>query len=198
MNRQRDLLRNVRTLPLALLLLSVACAKAVEPPRIVANVPPPHTTADAPTPRMAMSFDLKADPRTWEIQHLDANSQGILVEMVPKGDTVENWTEMVSQQIVFTPLPVGDFVKLFISGLQNVDADVKIRGEPGPDATVTVKYASTIADEISARKFFQGPDGVYMMAYHARLSSPETKSGYLLWKEIIARAYLLPNPNLDK
>lgn len=181
-------------LTLTLLAPLIACATPAEQPRVTADIPAPRTTGDVPTPRMAMSFNLGRDPRSWEAQHLDASSRGILVEMVPKGDSVGSWTEMVGQQIIFTPMPVGDFVTAFVSGLRNADPDVKVRGERGADSSITLEYASTVADEVSVRRFFQGPDGVYMMAYHARPSSPGTKPGYLMWKEIVAESRLLPNP----
>lgn len=61
------------------------------------------------------------------------------------------------------------------------------------DGSILATYTSVSADESSMRRFIQGKDGIYMLAYHVR---PKLKKDdtFKIWEEILRTAELIPNP----
>lgn len=171
------------------------CANSREPSQLVANVEDMSSTRGVPTPRMAVVFRIEGDSRVWEVKESHANPFGIITQMVPEGDSLEAWTEMVSEQISFTPISVREAVEVFVGRMRKADAEILIGVEPGSSQdSYLVTYSSKAADEASVRMFMQGPDGIYMFSYLARPSTPGLLPRYRAWREIVSKTRLVPNP----
>jgi len=146
-----------------------------------------------PTPQMAMSWNMRKDPRKWAPQGVSRNPSGFLLRLVPAGDSIASWKEMVAQQIIFTPSSLPVFVDLWKAALLKADPKTGLAEATNPDGSVSITSTSPKNDAICLRRFLKGPDGVYMLAYFVR---PELKSDdtFKVWSEIVGAATLVPNP----
>lgn len=115
------------------------------------------------------------------------------MELVPAGDSVQSWKEMVAQQTVFTPATLNEYIATWELGLINVDPDAELEKTKNADGSFTIVYSSAKADESGIRRFIKGSDGIYMIAYHVRLQYNDP-SKTAIWSKIIAEAKLVPNP----
>ncbi|NTV47473.1 MAG: hypothetical protein HGB11_13360 [Chlorobiales bacterium] len=149
--------------------------------------------ADVPTPDSAMSFSMNKDPKKWESAHMAGNETGIIMEFVPKGDSIDSWKEMVEQQIVFTDIPVRKLVDSFKKMFLKADSRIDIREETITDGSLLLTYTTYPADESGMRRFIQGKDGIYMLAYHVRPKLKDNRR-FKLWDDILRKARLVPNP----
>lgn len=147
-----------------------------------------------PTPEMAMKFDLQKDPRKWPPAFVDGNKSGFVMEFVPEGQSIQSWEEMAAQQITFTRIPLRTFVDNWRLGLTKADSAHEYSETTDAQGAITVHYNAPKANEIGIRKFIQGPDGIYMIAYHTRPASLDDTT-YETWKQIIEGAVLTKNPN---
>ena len=150
-----------------------------------------------PTPDKAMSFALQKDSRTWVPKYKAGNSNRILFEMVPEGQTIEAWQEMVAQQIDFTARPLTEHFEGWKTMLQRADPKIEITEERLPDSSILATYNSAAGNEASLRRFIQGSDGIYMLAYHVRPALKQ-ESIWKLWRSILSEASLVPNPEKRK
>lgn len=146
-----------------------------------------------PTPDMAVAFWMNQDARDWQMKYLDGNRHGILCEFGLKGESIKHWKEMVAQQIVFTRKPLREYYDAWKAELVKVDPNSRIGDVTEQDGSIVATYSSPLADETSIRRFMQGSDGVYMLAYLVR---PKLKNErkFELWETIITEATLIPNP----
>jgi hypothetical protein len=160
---------------------------------------PAKTTRYVPTPEMAVSFSAEKDARKkkWEVQHVDGSAIGVIMEMVPKGDSIHAWNEMVEQQTSFTKVSVRQFVDVWKAGLLKADPQIEYKETADADGSILVSYKSIKADEVGIRRFVKGGDGIYQLAYHVR---PKTEDQDVLktWSKILAEATLVPNPEKQK
>ena len=140
-----------------------------------------------------MTFGIDKDPRKWTSQNLAGNKSGIMMELVPEGDSIKHWKEMAAHQIVFSKQSLRKYVDTWKGLLLKADAEVDYKEETMPDGSIFVTYTSAAADETSMRRFIKGKDGIYMLAYHVRpkLKKDET---FKIWDDIIRLAKLIPNP----
>jgi hypothetical protein len=150
-----------------------------------------------PTPDSAIGFNMDKDSRIWGMQYSTANSGGFTSELVPQGETIKAWKEMVQIQTVFSPMPLRQFVDGWKKLMLQADPLVTINEESMADGSILVSYTSVFADETSVRKFIKGSDGIYMIAYHVR---PKLKNDdkFNIWSDIIRSAHLGPNPEKGK
>ena len=146
-----------------------------------------------PTPEKAMSFAMGNDPTKWVAQFMDGNETGIIFELVPQGDDINSWKEMVAQQIAFTNAPLSRYVEVWRSGMLRADPKMDLKIERADDGSVTATYTSLAAQEMSIRRFIKAEDGIYMLAYHVR-PALKNESRLKLWRQIIGAASLIPNP----
>lgn len=148
----------------------------------------------SPIPESALSFDFNKDPKTWVPQFEDSDINWSILELVPEGESIEAWREMVSQQITFAKVPLRAQVDFWQSGLLRADPKVEFNEEQKADGSIVVTYTSHAAKEFSIRRFIEAKDGVYMIAYHVR---PELRdeARVQIWAEIIQSAKLVPNPD---
>jgi hypothetical protein len=150
---------------------------------------------DSPTPEMVYGFEYQKDPKTWVPQFLNNTKHTCILELVPEGETIDAWQEMVSQQITFAKTPFSMQVDFWKKALLCADPAVELREETQSDGSILVTYTSHAAQEFSMRRFFEAKDGVYMIAYHVRPTLKD-EARVKLWREIIEGAVLLPNPEL--
>jgi hypothetical protein len=143
-----------------------------------------------PTPQMSIGMDLNMDSVKWVMANTDGNRTGIIFEMVPDGQRIDAWLEMVSNQIVFTQVSLDDYVATFSAMLKKVDPNVSMETKTLTDGSMIITYSSPKADEFSIRRFFKASDGIYMFAYHARVTSKDN-TRVLLWEQIILKAYFI-------
>jgi hypothetical protein len=149
--------------------------------------------AGIPTPDSAMAFYINKDARKWAPQFQDGNKKGFIMEFVIDGDSIKSWKEMVAQQIAFTKTPLRKYVDTWKGLLLKADSKVEFTDGTNTDGSITESYTSISADETSIRRFIQGKDGIYMLAYHVRpkLKDPDI---WKIWQGIIESAKLIPNP----
>lgn len=121
-----------------------------------------------PTPESAISFAINKDPRNWTPQHQSGNRTRIVLEMVPHGDSIEKWKELVAVQIDFAQAPLRLFVDTWKDLLIKADPKVEVKEEMVKDGSIVVTYKSPAANEFSQRRFMKGSDAVYMLAYHVQ------------------------------
>ena len=123
-----------------------------------------------PTPEMAVLFGpgKDRDPREWGVQNFTGNKSGFLAELVPAGDSLKSWKEMAAQQIAFTAQPLREYVDAWKQGLTSAEPNATTKESKLEDGSILIEYQAPQANEIGIRKFVQGPDGIYMMAYHVR------------------------------
>ncbi len=154
---------------------------------------PFKTQTCVPTPEMSMSFAISKDPCKWSLQFTDGDRTWIVCELVPEGQIIEDWKEMVAQQIAFTKNSIGKHVKEWKALLRHADPQIEIKEERNEDGSILVTYTSLEAREMSMRRFIQAKDGVYMLAYNVR-PALKNEDRVKLWLEILKGAHLVPNP----
>ncbi len=113
--------------------------------------------------------------------------------MVPRGDSIEKWKELVAVQIDFAQAPLRLFVDTWKGLLVKSDPKVELKEETANDGSIVVTYKSLAADEFSQRRFIKGSDAVYMLAYHVR-PKLNNEARFKTWSGIIASATLVSNP----
>lgn len=151
-----------------------------------------------PTPAMAIQVGTvtKQDRREWKLQFVHGDRTQILGELVPAGDSIENWKEMQANHILFINQPLREHVDqwkaLLAESPQSTQKETVL-----PDGAIMVEYEAPEADEIGIRKFMKGPDGIYAHGYHVR-KAHRTEDKYNLWREIVAETKLFPNPEFRR
>lgn len=150
-----------------------------------------------PTPEMAMSFAMNKDSTRWVAQFMDGNASGIIFELVPEGQSINAWHEMVAQQIAFTKKPLRKHVDEWKAMLRRADPEIEVKEEELKDGSILVTYTSIAAQEMSLRRFIKAKDGIYMLAYHVRPSLKDAKR-VATWYEILSEVSLVPNPERQK
>ncbi len=150
-----------------------------------------------PTPSQAISFNIKADGRQWVSEPTKANTSGFITRLIPQGDSIAAWRELVVHQIVFTTMPETGYVKQWEAGLTASDAKAEVKETANADGSITVSYTSPAADETGIRRFIKGEDGIYMLAYQIR-PGLKTDAAFRLWTGIVDAAVLIPNPERSK
>lgn len=118
---------------------------------------------------------------------------GFISEFVPEGQQIENWEEMVAQQITFTEQELSGYVSNWKRLITQADPNVLITEVFTDTDSQTFSYRSEPFNEFSIRRFFKGPDGIYAIAYHVRLNQMD-EDRVELWSDIIAKSTLDPNP----
>ena len=164
---------------------------------LLAGCVAPQQGSFIPTPEMAVSFEMGKDPRTWDSQHMDGNRDGMIMEFVPEGDSIEDWKEMVAQQIVFTPLSLSEYASNWKESLKQADPDINITATTSADGSIIVEYNSIKANETSIRKLMKGSDGIYMLAYHVRPDQKQDDT-FILWTDIVSDSSVRSNPVLRR
>jgi hypothetical protein len=146
-----------------------------------------------PTPEKAVFISFGDDSIEWSMQFMDGNAQKIIAEFTPKGQQIQNWKEMVAQEITFTKKKVSKHLNDWKAMVTEADPNIQIVETESGDGSVTVIYKSKAFNEYSVRRFMKAKDGIYALAYHMRLNQFD-ESRAETWKAIIAKSELIPNP----
>ncbi|HNX03904.1 MAG TPA: hypothetical protein PKI32_00290 [Opitutales bacterium] len=153
--------------------------------------------AAVPTPRQAVSADFGVDSSTqWVVGYSAGNESSVIMELVPKGETVENWSEIVTNRIMFyaDPVTVEQQVEAWKAML---GPTTEVQVEKLDDGSCFATYSSKAHDEFGMYHFFPGEDGVYEIGFAEKLSK-KNEDRVALWRSILMRAKLVPNPLLKK
>ncbi len=151
------------------------------------------TKENIPTPDQAVNFSLIDPSREWEVQTLEGTAQGFLMELVPKGERVESWNEMLAQDIVFSSQALPAFAEGWLMKLFTADPEAASEKQMLNDGAILIIYQSDVANEFGIRKFMQGTDGIYMFAYHSRPVDYDELT-IARWKKAVTDAVLVDNP----
>jgi hypothetical protein len=163
-------------IPLFLMMVSLAHAKYV------------------PTPDMAMTIPFGEDEATqWVMQFMDGNRSKVIAEFTPKGQTIQAWKEMVSQEITFTKKSLEEHLAGWKKMISSADPNVVITEEKKEEVLSIYTYRSEAFNEFSIRIFIKSSDGIYAQAYHIRLDQPNEER-IKLWRTLIPNTSLVPNP----
>ena len=144
----------------------------------------------AAVPRYAVLFDFNRDSRQWSPQSPDEQSQEAILEFVPHGDSLEAWRELVVEQVALTATPLHEFVEAWKQKLSKANFDLQLKEDVLSDGSVLVSYSSQSANETGMRRFIQGKDGIYMVAYEVRPSF-KNEGIYHTWEGILHSARLV-------
>lgn len=146
-----------------------------------------------PTPEMAISIAFGDDSVQWSMQNLNGNSEKILAEFTPAGQSIESWIEMVAQEITFTKNPLSKHASNWKQMVTTADPAIQIEEKENEDGSITIIYRSKAFNEFSMRRFIKAKDGVYALAYHMRLNQLDD-ARVAIWEGIISKAHLVKNP----
>jgi len=153
--------------------------------------------AYVPTPEMAMALPTAKDSIKWVPQHMDGNETGIIFELVPEGQSIKKWKEMVAQQITFSKGSLTTHVSKWKAMVRKGDPNVQIKREKKDGNSILIIYRSNSFNEFCVRKFIHAKDGVYAIAYHVRLDCLE-EDRVKMWIKLIENVELIPNPEKNR
>jgi len=139
------------------------------------------------------------DERDWNEGHSNQEKNTIILEYVPPGETVQNWSELVSMQIIQN-VPLEVSAEKFVAEI----ADQHRSRKPGCEivsqkivasSQTEVLYEQSLAkcapfrDEYSIRKAIRGPRSLMEVSYSktSALSDLEKRK----WEEIVGKTTLL-------
>lgn len=145
---------------------------------------------EAPSPAASIQFELQQDARTWIPAHSKADKQGLVQDFVPEGHELKSWEEMLTRQVLFTKVPLRKFVNNWHRMLIRADRKHRYAETTDENGAIIAEYQVPSAKETGIRKFIQGPDGIYMLAYQVRPTSLDDDN-YKTWKQIITTATLV-------
>jgi hypothetical protein len=148
-----------------------------------------------PTPDMAMTIPFGEDKATqWGMQFMDGNRNKVIAEFTPNGQPIQAWKEMLSQEITFTKESLDEHLAGWKKMMISADPNVVITEEKKEENVSVYTYRSEAFNEFSIRIFMKASDGIYAQAYHIRLDQPNQER-IELWKNLIPKTTLVPNPN---
>ncbi len=154
------------------------------------------TRTELPEPEKAVGFALQADPVQWEPQNMSEGEGGILIEMVPVGHEISEWTELLVQQILFNDLGFERFVEAWYRGLRAEDEDIQIERIEEADEAIAFVYSSEVIGQNSVVRFMKGPDAIYSLSYNCKTDSCSMER-FGLWREIVLNSSIVVNPELQ-
>lgn len=139
------------------------------------------------------------DERDWKEGHKAHDQRQMLIEYVPPGETVQNWSELVSVQIVFDVRPdlaAEQYVALVMANHRSKQPGCQTVSHKVLGSTPTeVLYEQSLAgcaplrDEYSIRKVIRGPRAMTEVSY-AR-TAPLTDADKDKWQRIVGRSALM-------
>lgn len=167
-----------------------------EPPAVPRAAAPISTAAAASAmrtaPAMVIVFAIDQDPRGWEQQGVELTATGASIKLLPAGQTLDSWTEMVGLRTVYTDATLATFVASWVADLRAADPQATHSQRIASDGSTIVEYESATLREKGIRRFMRGIDGVYMAVYQVRPHALDP-TAYDLWRAIVADATLEAN-----
>jgi hypothetical protein len=145
-----------------------------------------------PTPDSAMTILYGKDTRQWVLQYTGGDRNSVLAELVPNGDSVKAWKEMIQQQTVFTSSSVTQFADDWKKGLLEADPKATMMEETNQDGSISLTYTSSAMDGAAFRRFVKGKDGIYMLTYLVHLKL-KNEAMFKIWSDNIRASTLVHN-----
>lgn len=133
----------------------------------------------------------------WVMHFMDGNRSKVIAEFTPKGQPIQAWKEMLSQEITFTKNSLEEHLAGWKKMISSADPNVVISEEKKQEDLSIYTYRSEAFNEFSIRIFIKASDGIYAQAYHMRLNEPYEER-VTLWKTLIPKTKLMPNPEKHK
>jgi hypothetical protein len=145
---------------------------------------------DIPTPKMAVVLPATQDRDTkWVIAHTDGNEVSLLMELVPSGQRVESWDQLISNTVCFS-CGMSQFLAEWKEKLESAGARIE-SSEVLPDKSVITVYKSL--EENGIWRHMEGPDGIYGISYQTRPAT-ENPERVRMWERLIREVRLDKNP----
>jgi hypothetical protein len=119
------------------------------------------------------------------------DAKSLLMRLVPSGQSVDSWDEMVSSTVCFS-CSLEEFVGGWRRGLEESGARIE-SSETLPDGSIITVYKSL--EENGIWRHLQGRDGVYGVSYQTRPAT-ENPERVRMWENLIRAVSLDRNPNL--
>jgi hypothetical protein len=154
------------------------------------------TQPSIPTPKLTVGFDMNQDTAVkWHMGYVDGKANGFVCEFVPEGQSVNAWTELVTNIVAFdeTDPILLNTVKAWEDKIAKADSSASFKNTPLKDGSYLAEYSAPNGNEFGIYHFFRGPDATYRMGYATRMS-PDKDARLDLWRKIILEARLEPNP----
>lgn len=138
---------------------------------------------------------LDMDERDWQIGHQVDTARQLLIEWVPPGETVQNWSQLYTLQVLHNvPHSVGPADLIMNErNKKNVrlPACAVIEQEMLSQSATEVMYVQTLAqcapmrDEFSIRKILRGPTAISEVSWSK--TSPITEEERQLWTDTLGK-----------
>jgi hypothetical protein len=124
-----------------------------------------------------VSLPFGVDNKDWEIGWSNKTERSAMYEFVPKGQTVQNWKELVTLQFYpgMQDRSAADFMKSFLALLQSDEPLAKAEMiSSSPDDTMmewNVLGSKQNADQFELDRVIRGKQGLHMIHYAVKTSS---------------------------
>lgn len=122
--------------------------------------------------------EIRFDSRTWKVGHQASSKNQIMVEFVLDSETVENWTELVTTQLISgldTKTTIADYIAGTKQSIENRCPSLKwntIRTRE-TDAIYewSVSSCKGVPDQSEIARVFKGVEGIHIVHYAVRKSA---------------------------
>lgn len=148
------------------------------------------TTLDASSP---IVFSTQADGRNWKLGYNAKNDQMTLIEYVVEGESLENWTELVSVMATWpSDLSLDQYFDAFASSLKKLIPENKIHTrviERRPNTLLAEWWLDDKSPNSQHEwiQLFKDQSTVYSLRYTTKnLDTVETKRP--VWEKILSEA----------
>ena len=140
------------------------------------------------------SVNHQLDGRQWRVGHQAANEQELLSEQVLKGESVKNWTELLTLLIVYEPdVDIQRLVKAMQGQLAAGSKDFRTAVIHSRRDDVMFEWSHKGSGRWPAqreiKRVMRGTDGIYVLSYSVKELSYSPKM-YETWRKNIAGAKL--------
>jgi len=144
--------------------------------------------ADGSMPKYSFGIPFPKDGHEWQVSTETDTGQGYIKEMIPAGDQIDDWKELLTQQVLPIPLTPMEFKDRFKDFFLQKEPDSTFEDEVAPDG-VLIRTVSKVGKEISLRKIVSRDGAIYSVSYNIR---PKLANAEKLrqWRNIIRNAKL--------
>jgi hypothetical protein len=145
--------------------------------------------------------EIHFDGRMWKIGFQNANNRGVIAEFVLEGETVENWSELVTAQLIFVDPSNFDIVayaeqmKGYLEKTCPANKWNYIqRDEQSVIYIWSVTGCVTGPDQTEIARIIRGKDGIHALHYAIKTAQiPEEKKDQ--WVRLLRESRILPGTN---
>jgi hypothetical protein len=161
------------------------------------TLPPQHSHLRFPANYIEYQFDA----RKWKVGHQAGNQTEFISEWVLPGESVENWSELISTYIRYESVKIEQLVTSWqnLLGKDSIEFQTTILSK-SPEVIVfewSHKGNGKWPAQREIKSVMQGSDGVYTLSYTVKESS-FSQQQYNKWRSSILEARLRPMPKPNK